>query len=256
MWNNQGGGFDGGGGGFQSPGGFGTPQQSQEKKGARSRAQNILPCTVAQVFNATQNEDKFFTGDTEMLQITIVGLVRTVKETQTRIDYEVDDMTGPPIEVKQFVDNDDSVPEDERVPTMRENTYVRVSGHVRSFGGKRSIVAYKMVPVLDMNELSCHMLEIIHSHLVLTSSPITMSATGDAGGNIGGGGIIGLTPIQNQIHLIIKNNPSETGANVMSVCQNLKGIPVKAVKDAIDFLSSEGHIYSTIDEDHYKATDG
>ena len=26
-------------------------------------------------------------------------------------------------------------------------------------------------------------------------------------------------------------------------------------RDAIEFLSSEGHIYSTIDDDHYKATD-
>ena len=41
-----------------------------------------------------------------MFQITLVGLVRAVKESPTRFDYEIDDMTGPPIEVKQFVDND------------------------------------------------------------------------------------------------------------------------------------------------------
>ena len=40
------------------------------------------------------------------MQITIVGLIVAVKESPTRIDYEVDDMTGPPLEVKQFVDND------------------------------------------------------------------------------------------------------------------------------------------------------
>ena len=37
---------------------------------SRSRAQNILPVTVAEIINATQNEDKFFTGDIEMLQVT------------------------------------------------------------------------------------------------------------------------------------------------------------------------------------------
>jgi len=26
-------------------------------------------------------------------------------------------------------------------------------------------------------------------------------------------------------------------------------------RDAVEFLSSEGHIYSTIDDEHYKATD-
>lgn len=38
--------------------------------------------------------------------MTIVGLVRSVKESSTRIDYEIDDMSGPLLEVKQFVDND------------------------------------------------------------------------------------------------------------------------------------------------------
>ena len=36
----------------------------------------------------------------------LVGLIRSVKESTTRIDYELDDMTGPPLDVKQFVDND------------------------------------------------------------------------------------------------------------------------------------------------------
>lgn len=39
-------------------------------------------------------------------QITIIGIVRSVKESATRLDYEIDDMTGPPLEVRQFVDND------------------------------------------------------------------------------------------------------------------------------------------------------
>ena len=43
---------------------------------------------------------------TLLLQVTLVGLIRSVKESTTRIDYELDDMTGPPLEVKQFVDND------------------------------------------------------------------------------------------------------------------------------------------------------
>ena len=38
--------------------------------------------------------------------MTVVGIVRTVKESATRLDYELDDMTGPLLEVRQFVDND------------------------------------------------------------------------------------------------------------------------------------------------------
>lgn len=43
------------------------------------------------------------------LQVTLVGLVRSVAESATRLDYEIDDLTAPPLEVKQFVDNDVSI---------------------------------------------------------------------------------------------------------------------------------------------------
>lgn len=268
MWNNQGGGYDqgtgggGGGGGYMSPGGFGTPQASQDKK-QRNRAQNLLPVTVAEILNATQNDDKFFTGDIEVSQITIIGLVKSVSETNTRIDYHVEDMSGPPLEVKQFVDNDEGTPDAERVQAMQENTYVRVCGHVRSFGGKRSVVAFKMTPVTDMNELTCHMLEVIHSHAALAQQQSTTNGTSDPGNNTTKAGgdssgfstVSGLTATQNQVHVIIRNNNTEQGANIENVCKQLRGVPEKAIREAVEFLSSEGHIYSTIDEDHYKATD-
>lgn len=270
MWNNQGGfqGYDQGGGGaggqggYMSPGGFGTPQQSQERK-SRSRAQNLLPVTVAEIFNTTQNEDKFYSGDIEILQVTFIGLIRTVNETATRIDYEIDDLSGPPLEVKQFVDNDESVPEEERIRTCMENTYVRVCGTVRSFGGKKSVVAFKIVPITDPNELTYHLLEVIHSHAALSSSqaqgtngmPSTNAAQAGGYGDANDGNVSGLSSIQNQVHMAIRNNLTAEGASVESVCKQIRGVPEKAIRDAIEFLSSEGHIYSTIDDDHYKATD-
>lgn len=58
----------------------------------------------------------------------------------------------------------ENVPEEERIPTMRENTYVRVCGHVRSFQGKKNVVAFNIAPVEDMNQLSCHLLSVIYAH--------------------------------------------------------------------------------------------
>ena len=41
------------------------------------------------------------------------------------------------------------------------------------------------------------------------------------------------------------------------VAQQLNGkMSKKEVDDALDYLSGEGHIYSTIDDDHFKAIDG
>lgn len=40
------------------------------------------------------------------MQVTVVGLVRSAKESSTALTYEIDDLSGPLLEVKQFVDND------------------------------------------------------------------------------------------------------------------------------------------------------
>jgi replication factor A2 len=48
---------------------------------------------------------------------------------------------------------------------------------------------------------------------------------------------------------------TEVGASIADVAKILKTVPEKAIRDAVDELSSEGHIYSTVDDDHFKATD-
>ena len=61
-------------------------------------------------------------------------------------------------------------PENERTLAVRENTYVRMYGHIRGFGGKTNVVAFRVTPLLDMNELTMHLLEVIHSTLYLAKA--------------------------------------------------------------------------------------
>ncbi|KAL8570701.1 hypothetical protein ACOMHN_039136 [Nucella lapillus] len=269
MWSDQGGfnqdgGFDAQGG-FSSPGGFGTPQPTEERKG-RSRAQNLVPVTVAQIFNANNTEDRFYSRSLEISQVCVIGLIRSVKESQTRMDYEIDDLTGPVLEVRHFSEQDESGSDEQREEPVRENTYARICGHVRSFQGKRNVVAFKVTPVTDMNEVTCHMLEIIRAHAAANmvengggvGNPVSTSTTGaPRAGDHGGSNIYqGMSSINSQIATIIKTNTSDVGASIAEVAKHLRGVPEKAIRDAVDFLSGEGHIYSTIDDDHFKATDG
>ena len=189
--------------------------------------------------------------------------MRAVKQTPTRMDYEIDDMTGPAIEVRKFNDSDENM-EDMAQP-IRENTYVRVCGHIRDFGGKRSLFAQKIFPLMDMNELTGHILETIKSNLILqkvkgqTSNPNTsvMGSTNQTASYSGANdpGLDGLTPAQKQVATAIRSVDSEQGVSIQEICQQLRGLPERAIRDAIDFLSGEGHIYSTIDDDHYRSTD-
>jgi replication factor A2 len=260
--------------------------QQQQKGGNRQRAQSILPCTIGQINKAEQNDDKFLVDGIELNQVVLVGLVRSSNETTTRLDYLIDDMTGAPMEVRQFVDNDENTPDSERTSLIRENIYVCVHGHVRAFGGKRSIVAFRVSPIKDINELTTHMLEVIYAHACLTrgavqamdtsnrsiTGPVTngnmarpivapasgsrpVAATDGAGSTDIGQLDIGLNPQQQQVLNIIRSSMDEHGMSISVISSRLKAVSTKAIRDAIEFLSSEGHIYSTIDDEHYKATD-
>ncbi|XP_055359236.1 replication protein A 32 kDa subunit isoform X2 [Betta splendens] len=257
------------GGYTQSPGGFASPALSQggEKKG-RTRASQIVPCTVSQLMSASQADESFKVGDVEVAQVTIVGVIRSTDKSMTNIQYKVDDMTGAPMDVKQWVDTEDPSVDSTVLPP---GTYVKVSGNLRSFQNHRSLVAFSVRPLEDMNEITSHMLEVVQAHMVL-SKPQTMSGAGggmnvnvmsrpgmgNMGGSYSGAADMannGLSANQNQVLRLIRSCPDPQGISIQDLKQRLSGMSLAVIKQAVEFLSNEGHIFSTIDEDHFKSTD-
>lgn len=261
------------GGYTQSPGGFASPSLSQggEKKG-RTRSSQIIPCTVSQLMSASQADEAFKVGDVEVAQVTIVGIIRSTDKSMTNIQYKVDDMTAAPMDVKQWVDTEDPSVDSTVLPP---GTYVKVSGNLRSFQNHRSVVAFSVRPLEDMNEITSHMLEVVQAHMML-SKPQTTSSTGGGGmtggimtpmsrpamGGMGGGysgandmAYNGLSANQNQVLRLIRGCPDPQGISIQDLRQRLSGMSVPVIKQAVEFLSNEGHIFSTIDDDHYKSTD-
>ncbi|XP_014663611.1 PREDICTED: replication protein A 32 kDa subunit-like [Priapulus caudatus] len=138
-------------------------------------------------------------------QVTIVGLVRSVKEQTTNITYELDDMSGPPLEVKHWLDNSGNAASDQTKPIV-EYTYVRVHGNIRNFQGKKTVVAFRITELDDLNELTSHILEVCHNHLhhsVHKGKPGSMGEPAAVGqmntgtgfqGNVDSGGYAGAMP--------------------------------------------------------------
>ncbi|XP_059752230.1 replication protein A 32 kDa subunit isoform X2 [Balaenoptera ricei] len=217
--------FGGAGGYTQSPGGFGSPTPSQAEKKSRARAQHIVPCTISQLLSATLVDEVFKIGNVEISQ-----------------DASSENTVVPP------------------------ETYVKVAGHLRSFQNKKSLVAFKIMPLEDMNEFTTHILEVVNAHMMLSKSNSQPSAgrasisnpgMGEAG-NFGGNSFMptnGLTVAQNQVLNLIKACPRPEGLNFQDLKNQLQHMTVASIKQAVDFLSNEGHIYSTVDDDHFKSTD-
>ena len=92
-----------------------------------------------------------------------------------------------------------------------------------------------------------------------------MASPGQQGGSFGGGQAItsagggdgGFDNVQNSVIDAIKGGgQSDSGMSVMDITQQLspQGITEQQIRAAIEFLSGEGHLYSTVDENHYKST--
>jgi len=78
-------------------------------------------------------------------------------------------------------------------------------------------------------------------------------------GGFGGGNQGDDRPVLHQMILKVVKSPefahNETGCNVQSIFQKLPNENVQNIREAIDIMAEEGIMYSTVDEEHYKAVE-
>ncbi len=151
-------------------------------------------------------------------------------------------------------------------PPIMEKTYIRVIGQARYDDKKPFIVAFRIEPILDPNDIYAHFLEVISDSMVMqrrkndtisgTSEQINGSGYGLGAVESGPRIMQGFNDIQKTVlNLISKNNQSNAGMGRHDIITSIPGVTPKIINDAINFLAQEGHIFSTTDEDTFKATD-
>jgi len=270
MWEQSGGEFMGGNGsmagGFFSgtPGSQATPS---DKKGGPQRAHNVIPINICDILNSP--DEKLKIEDTDVHMVTLVGTVENIESKQTNISYTIKDDTGT-IEVVQWIEGEGNPVASIQVV---ENTFCRVIGSVRQSMDKRHVMAFRVAPISSVNEITSHLLETQYVKLKMRQLKSKMgqpfnniSSTSSVGGSMSGPlastgfnnsmGITGLTSFQTMVYSIIQATLVEAGIEKSQIYSSVKGkMATRDVDAALEFLCSEGHIYSTIDEDHFKSTD-
>jgi len=212
-------------------------------------------------------------------QLTLVGKILGASEHASSTVLRVDDGTGI-VSIKYWGDNDDeggAAGDDgaaARRAAWQPGAYIRVHGNLRAFDGARSLVAFNVRPVADHNEITYHLAQCMlqHAHLSRASSGgATAIAANAAGGvaaapaaaakaeNAAGGdpnavGADGLTGAQREAKAqVAALGGGPQGAAVDDIVAALSGRVSEAlVRDAVGFLLEEGHLYSTVDENHVK----
>jgi replication factor A2 len=233
--------------------------------------QSVTPLTCKQLALASQphSEGVFHVDGHELTQVTLVGQLHEVSEQSTNIVFRIDDGTGV-VDARLWVDAASPVAEQRQAWSV--GTYVRVYGHLRSYQGSRAVIALRVQPVLDYNEVTFHALQCIAAHLHNTRGPAAGTGTG-TGRATGSGDVLMTTAsasatamtmvtsasmfpsnVHHMVYEVVRGNQTERGEGVVEIVQKLKGAADEPrIRDALAFLSSEGHIYTTVDEDHFKA---
>ncbi|KAJ5159447.1 uncharacterized protein N7482_006451 [Penicillium canariense] len=265
-YNSYGGG-GGGGGGFM-PGEMNSPSGG---KGGDRDNKTLRPVTVKQIVDASQPfpEANYQVDGADVASVLFIGQVRNISSQSTNVTYKIDDGTGE-IEVKKWVDSAlaDSMDTDEGKVAgeskneIELNGYARVSGAIKSFGNKRYVGAHNVLPVKDINELHCHILEATVVHLFFTRGPpgsanagASAGAAGDAvmGGaeDYGAGqnrAVLSMSPLAKKIYQLLKTEPQDdTGLHMQQIASKLN-TPATDVARAGEELLGAGVIFSTMDE--------
>jgi replication factor A2 len=221
--------------------------------------------------------------------VKLVAAVRSFEESSTNVLYTVEDGTGL-FEVKQWVDDSSCTALTEiRQPTLHENVYVKVIGHVKAYDGRAVLVANSVRRVGTSNELAHHLLEAVYvgerHKRKASSSSSAASGMGGAGsvgsgvgfggaaarpflgppsgaplaahGSAGQGGAGGGRSLADAVLAWVRDRSRDdpnTGANMPDCIRELAGRDGHAeheIRRAFADLTDEGHIYSTFDENHY-----
>lgn len=243
----------------------GSPTFSQSQSSPSSTkkrdAQSLTPVTIKQLQNVESKDSKYKLDGKDLAQVTFVGVILSVDKQQTNLNYMIDDGTGK-MNVRIYIDL-----EDENQRSDPENSYVRVVGNLREFNGGLHVVGFQLLPIKDFNEITFHALEVISVHLRNTkgppggAAPVAQQASGSTGFSAapaaaagGGRAASGGGDLQQQVLKIFEADSTDTGASIDDVCRQFANTPKSEIRDAVEFLSDEGHLYSTVDEDHYKST--
>jgi len=255
--------YSNGGGYIASPVGStsGSPGGAIKRSGI---SQSLRPCTIKQLKQATQAhaDAEWHVGDAEIGPVTVVAHVVKASVQATNCMYDLDDGTDT-ISARHWMDPSQAGEDD----IMKDGTYIRVMGNLKSFGDKRFLNATHIRLVTKPEEVAYHYMEAMTVTLIMQRGPPprpgedlkprlngtanTASAYAPGARTAAVDQYAHLPPIQREIINFILLQPTHTeGVHVAAIARAVGG-DAHAISAALDALMDDGHVYTTSDESHF-----
>ncbi|KAL7572118.1 hypothetical protein ACA910_001755 [Epithemia clementina (nom. ined.)] len=271
----MGGGDYSGGGGSRTPSAGGSSQRGGGGSASRKRTsydeQTIRAVTVNMMTKCSSPQ----MGDGNGLQlpdgrslyhVQFVAAVRSLEDNSTHIMYHMEDGTGGVINVKQWLDDSSECTGvvELRRACSKEHVYLKVVGQLKDYDGQKLVLADSIRPLTTANQITHHFLQVVYQAEMHKQGkhgsgafpqPQSSSVMGFSGtpvasrGPLNSSGDNGDTALRREVlHAFTQHDMGNSINNVIDLLTSK--FPEEAIRNEITYLSNEGKLYSTIDEDH------
>ncbi|XP_011299440.1 replication protein A 32 kDa subunit-like [Fopius arisanus] len=234
---------NGGEGGFMDES-YNTSAQTTQRDDAKKDANKaIIPVMIGPLLmeppQSMPNYDKI-----QNSILRIVGVVTKIVEATTKLAIEIEDETAKIIAYRWLESDDTTI-------NVKVGQAAVVHAHFRETGEEiPHLFILAIRPVSSYGEYFNHLLEVLLS--ARNSSNEAASAATDVANETMANG---LNPEQAQIFKIIKDvDEDDIGIERSTLKAQVPSLSSAKVDTILDFLVSEGHIYTTRTDDHFKAT--
>lgn len=119
-----------------------------------AKAEGMCPVLVKQLDMSA--EGTFQMWGMSFGMVTLVAIVRGIETSSTKITYTLEDFTGR-VDAHYWLEEGASF----NNPDVMEGAYARVYGSVKTTGGKKTVMIFKLHAVNDPNEVNTHILEVL-----------------------------------------------------------------------------------------------
>ncbi|XP_022231663.1 replication protein A 32 kDa subunit [Drosophila obscura] len=237
-------------------GDFNATQTAPSGAASEKKGEGIVPLVIKQIVDAPEGNIEMFGMQYGMA--CVVAIVRNVETSSTKITYTLEDHSGR-IDAHYWLEEGDAL----KAPEVMLNNYVKVYGTTRSQAGQKTLMVFKLLPVLDPNEVCTHLLEALNARYKAedyqnkgdsAGSGAMATQSHDFTASQSTAIVSGLDSKQQAVFQAIKSNMSEEGINRKELKSKFSHISDSELNNILDFMISEGHIYSSIDADHFICT--
>ncbi|KAJ0178675.1 hypothetical protein K1T71_005450 [Dendrolimus kikuchii] len=262
MWNDQsavGGGF------FNSPNQFGNANTPNQPQKTARRASRTAPIVIRQALHSGDDGVKIW--GTEIQIVMLVARIKNIRMQSTKITYTIQDITGTMTAIL-WLDQESIDEDDKSTPKVKVNEYVQICGNIKTNKGSKVIMIFKIAPITDVNAITFHYLQCIHNKVKMEADSKKQKPAASATGFNSGlpansmvgmnetTSVNGLNARQMMVFNLIGACKLEQGISKQDMFTSLKDrMSEKEFENILEWMCGEGHIYSTIDEEHFRATD-